>query len=150
MGFVAYNFPKFEIITTLKSIVYLSVLPIKAKLISLFILSDTVPCSRQQVLNEYVLDHLSALLPTHHPRLQTKTMTGFPKPVLDMQVPAPSLTTDNASILCLLCQMPSPSGHLPDYNLMDLIPFIPPALCYISFIIHVILTCLICITVIYA
>ena len=37
---MAYNFPKFEIITTLKSIVYLSVPPIKTKLISLFMLSN--------------------------------------------------------------------------------------------------------------
>lgn len=39
----------------------------------LFALSAQPPCSRQQVLNELLLDHLSAFLPTHHPRLTTKT-----------------------------------------------------------------------------
>lgn len=112
---VSNSFPKFEIITALKSIVYLSVLPIKAKLISPFILSNTVPCSRQQVLNGYLLDHVSALLPTHRPRLKTKTMTRFPKPVLGMQVSPPSLTTDNASyfVYSVKCHLPDGTFQIP-------------------------------------
>lgn len=61
--------------------------------------------------------------------------------------PLPLIQSWKCILLCLLCQMQSPSGCLPcHHSLMDLTPFTPTVPCFIYCLLYVILNCFVCVT----